>query len=116
MPRKRTVPRVPSYRCREGHSQALVTLTDSATQKRRDYWLGEYNSPESRELYHRVIAEWEANGRRWPNMQLAELMPSAPGALQLVEMLNRFHKWAQRFHNDGEQRSYDVLIRLIRQF
>lgn len=60
MPTKRTVPKVPSYRSRESHAQALVTLTDSVTKMRRDYWLGEYGSPESRELYHRAIAEWEA--------------------------------------------------------
>lgn len=116
MPRKRIHPKVPSYRQREGHSQALVTLTDSVTKKRRDYWLGEYGSPASRELYHRVIAEWETNGRRWPNIQPADTVPGAPGAMQLVEVLHRFHKWAERFHDRGEQRSYDVLIRLIRQF
>lgn len=116
MPRRRTKPKVPSYRQREGHTQALVTLTDSVTKKRRDYWLGEYGSPESRELYHRVIAEWEAKGRRWPDLHPGEMTPGAPGALQLVEMLNRFYKWAEQFHDQGEQRSYGVLIRLVRQF
>ena len=51
-------------RQRAGYAHALVTLTDSATGKRRDYWLGPHGSPESREAYHRVLAEWEANGRR----------------------------------------------------
>ncbi|HRR87609.1 MAG TPA: hypothetical protein P5316_21595 [Phycisphaerae bacterium] len=36
--------------------------------------------------------------------------------LQLVEMLNRFYKWAEQFHDQGEQRFYGVLIRLVRQF
>ncbi len=58
---------VPTYRQREGRSQALVTLTDAYTRKRRDYWLGEYGTPESRQAYHRVIAAWEAGGRRLPN-------------------------------------------------
>jgi len=33
MPGKRAHPKAPSCRRREGHSQALVTLTDSVTQK-----------------------------------------------------------------------------------
>ena len=59
--------RTPSYRQRTGYDQAIVTLSDSVTRKRRDYWLGEHNSPASRERYHRLIAEWEANGRRLPS-------------------------------------------------
>ncbi len=42
MPKK-----APSYRKRNG--QALVTLTDSLTKRRRDYWLGEYDTSQSRE-------------------------------------------------------------------
>ncbi|MBX3408209.1 MAG: site-specific integrase [Phycisphaeraceae bacterium] len=58
--------KVPAYRCRSGYDQALVTLTDSASGKRRDYWLGPHGSRESRERYHRLIADWEAAGRRLP--------------------------------------------------
>ncbi len=43
------MPKTPSYRKRSGYDQAIVTLTDSVTKRRRDYWLGEYNTPESRE-------------------------------------------------------------------
>ena len=56
----------PTYRRRPGYDQAIVTLTDARTKKRKDYWLGPFDSPESRELYHCIIAEWEANGRRLP--------------------------------------------------
>src|SRR5262245_17780224 len=31
--------------------------------------LGKHGSPESRELYHRVVAEWEANGRRLADLE-----------------------------------------------
>ena len=48
--------RTPSYRKRSGYDQAIVTLTDSVTKRCRDYWLGKYNTLESRECYHRVIA------------------------------------------------------------
>ena len=58
------MPKTPSYRQRTGYTQAIVTLTDAVTKRRKDFWLGEYGSTASREAYHRVVAEWEANGRR----------------------------------------------------
>jgi hypothetical protein len=57
--------KIPKYRHRKGYTQALVTLTDAVTRRRRDYWLGEDGTPESREAYHRVIAAWEANVLRF---------------------------------------------------
>ena len=74
--------KAPSYRQRPGYTQAIVTLTDSATGKRRDYWLGEFGSVESREAYHRVLADWEAGGRRFPNAAAtiaASLTPISTG-------------------------------------
>ena len=59
--------KIPSYRIRAGYDPALVTLRDARTKKRRDYWLGPANSPESREKYHIVIAAWEASGRCFPD-------------------------------------------------
>ncbi len=59
--------RTPSYRQRPGYYQAIVTLSDSVTKERRDYWLGEFDSPASRARYHRLIAEWKASGRRLPS-------------------------------------------------
>ncbi len=68
----------PAYRRRRGFSQALVTLTDTATGKRRDYWLGEFGSPESREAYYRLLAEYEACGRRFPSKRVIQ-RPSDAG-------------------------------------
>ncbi|MCE7967886.1 MAG: hypothetical protein DYG94_03965 [Leptolyngbya sp. PLA3] len=48
--------KTPAYWARSVYDQAIVTLTDSATKRRRDYWLGEYGTPASRELYYRLIA------------------------------------------------------------
>jgi hypothetical protein len=39
--------KIPTYRIRGGYDQALVTLTDARTKKRRDYWLGPALSPET---------------------------------------------------------------------
>lgn len=61
-----TAQRPPAYRQRRGYTQAIVTLTDAVTKRRKDYWLGEYGTAASRELYHRILAEYEALGRRLP--------------------------------------------------
>jgi hypothetical protein len=34
------------------------------TGKRRDYGLGEHDSPASHEMHRRVLAKWDACGRR----------------------------------------------------
>src|SRR5262249_20093207 len=57
--------RVPSYRLHKQSGQAMVTLTDGLGG-RRDVLLGEYGTTQSRAEYARVLAEWEANGRRCP--------------------------------------------------
>ena len=56
-----TLPSVlPAYRKRDDRNQAIVTLTDRKTKVRRDYYLGLYNSAESRQMYYRLLAEWES--------------------------------------------------------
>jgi len=69
---------VPAYRCRviRGRQVAVVTLYDLATHQRRDYWLGEYGSPESRARYARLLAMWESGGRHLPERQ-SPLRPAA---------------------------------------
>jgi hypothetical protein len=88
------MPKTPSYRQRKGRSQALVTLTDSVSKQRRDFWLGEYATAESREMYHRVIAEWEANGRRLPTSTPSPVIHEKPNVPTVVELLRDFYRWA----------------------
>ncbi len=59
---------VPTYRKRRlrGRDVAYVTLTDHESGKRCDHWLGAYDTPASREKYCRLLADWEAAGRRRP--------------------------------------------------
>jgi len=66
--------RVPKYRCKKsnGRKYACVSLPDG-TGGRRDVILGKYGSKESRTEYARVIAEWEAAGRRLPHGTAADL-------------------------------------------
>ena len=61
----------PSYRGHKARNQAVVTLRDADTGHRKDYYLGPYDSAESRERYHHVLAQWEANGRRLPEQAKA---------------------------------------------
>jgi len=57
----------PAYRKQSGRDQAVVTLRDAVTGKRKPYYLGRYDSPESHERYHHLVATWEARGRRLPD-------------------------------------------------
>ncbi len=84
----------PSYRQRKGYDQAIVTLTDGVTGYRKDYWLGPYGSPESRELYHRVLAQWESGGRRLP--VTLDDKPADIAQVSVVEVINAYWKWATR--------------------
>ncbi len=62
MPRQ---PGIPKYRRRKGTNRAVITLRDPLGN-RQDVQLGEYNTPESKAEYRRVLAEWDAAGRRLP--------------------------------------------------
>ncbi len=92
MPKRKRQP--PSYRQRKGYDQAIVTLTDSVTRYRKDYWLGLYGSPESRELYHPVLAQWESGGRRLP--VTLDDKPADIAQVSVAEVLNAYWKWATR--------------------
>jgi len=113
------MPKTPNYRQRKGYDQALVTLTDSVTKKRRDYWLGVFNSPESRERYHRVIAEWEANARRLPDPDFDRpakaTASSHAGGPSVDDVALRFWRCAQANYRPREARSFRPVLRLLRQ-
>src|SRR5262245_2141892 len=47
--------RIPNYRLHKPSGQAVVTLNN------KDHYLGQYNSPESRAEYDRLIAEYLAS-------------------------------------------------------
>ena len=108
--------RTPSYRLRKGHGQAIVTLSDSFTKKRRDYWLGEYGSPASREQYHRVIAEWEASGRRLPSQVVDRSLDTVPADWTISELIHRFWSWAKDFYQPTQAGTYKSALRLLRQY
>lgn len=53
----------PSYRLHKPSGRALVTLTCRNTGRRRDVYLGEYGTDDSREKYNRVLDGWKDDGR-----------------------------------------------------
>jgi hypothetical protein len=72
--------RVPAYRHHKSDGRAVVTIGG------RDIYLGRWNSPESRDEYDRVIAEWLASGR---GRSRAELDPGGPPTDPTVSQAHR---------------------------
>jgi len=109
--------KTPSYRQRKGYSQAIVTLTDSVTKKRRDFWLGEFGTSASRECYHRLIAEWEALGRRLPTQK--PILSSSPSdetdTPTITVIIAAYWKWAKSYYQPNESGTLRVVLRLLRQ-
>ncbi len=83
------------------------------TGYRKDYWLGPYGSLESRELYHRVLAQWESGGRRLP--VALDDNPADIAQLSVAEVLAAYWKWACEHYVSSELGCLRVVIRLLRQ-
>lgn len=91
MSRKQTR-RTPSFRHHKGTGQGFVELDG------RRIYLGRYDNPESSERYHRLIAEWLANGRQ---------LPVEPHDLTITELIALFWKHVEAHYRraDGSARS-----------
>ncbi len=104
------MPQAPSYRKRSlrGRTFAVVTLTDKISKKRRDFWLGEYDSSESHEKYARVVAEWEAAGRRLPAQQ--------DETLTVTKLIHRywFEGVTQQQYSASELHNHRLALRITR--
>ena len=77
----------PSYRLHKPSGQAVVTLAN------RDYYLGRYETPESRAEYDRLVGEWLTNGRRPPGK-------AGPGGTDLTinELLLAYLRFADGYY------------------
>ncbi len=92
--------RLPSYRHHKPSGQAVVTLEG------RDHYLGKYGSPESRQTYDRLLAEYLANRAR-PDPQSAP-----PPDLTINELLIRYWDHACSYYvKDGQPTSEPQTIR-----
>ena len=85
--------RIPKYRLHKGSGQALVQING-----RRSY-LGKHGTPESRERYRRLIAEWLSNGQRSPDTQPG---PNGDGIL-IDELILPYWRFTQGYYRkNGE--------------
>jgi integrase len=92
---------IPSYRHHKPSSRAVVTLNG------RDFYLGPWNTAESRDEYDRLLAEWMANGR-----QLPEAVPL--GELTVVELLAAYLEFARTYYvRDGQVTSEYVAVKYV---
>ena len=95
MPRK---PSPPTYKLHKSSGQARVTLNG------RHYYLGQYGSPESREKYARLIAEYySAAGNRSDLTQRQSLsIPKIP-TISVNEVILKYVLFARTYYRkDGE--------------
>jgi len=86
MPANRTN-RIPSYRLHKPSGQAVVTLNG------KDFYLGKYDTPESRAEYERMLAEWLANGRTLPGGGAG-----GPADITVAEVVAAHHTFAQGYY------------------
>jgi hypothetical protein len=98
MPKRKS--RRPSYRYHKARDCAVVTIHG------KDHYLGEYDSPESWELYHRLMAEKYA--KKEP-----ALPPRPPDSrLTLNELMLRYMAHVQEYYiKDGQPTSEQDTVR-----
>lgn len=89
--------RTPSYRLHRPSGRAVVTLSG------RDVYLGIHGSPESRDAYSRVVAEWLAGGRH--------LRPQTGSVVTVAEIVCAYVKAGE--NRDGrDSRALPIVTRL----
>jgi integrase len=112
--KKRNVAAMPAYRERRPYGQAIITLTDAVTGKRKDYWLGDYGSPASREMYARVIAQWESLGRRLPPP--VDAPKSTIEKLTVNEVIHAYKRHVDVAYKPMTRAGIYMVLRLLRQY
>lgn len=103
--------RVPAYRLHKKSGQAVITLADANTGRRRDVYLGDHGSPPSRRRYAEVLSEWEGAGRVVDGMSLASESRRADTVTSLVVAYWQDQK-ASKAAADGSLTSRLASVRL----
>ncbi|HZY90012.1 MAG TPA: hypothetical protein VFE78_34640 [Gemmataceae bacterium] len=103
---------VPAYRLHKQSGQAVVTLADGFG-RRHDILLGRYGTPESRKEYARVLAEWEANGRRAPQPAAAADVTFNEVLLAYWKHPHDYYGWAKE-PTRGDKVSLRDALRVVR--
>jgi integrase len=82
--------RPPVYRLHKARNLAVVTIAG------KDRYLGPYGSPESHEMYARLIAELHAGGQQSVTAQPAE--PQGDAALTVNDLIVRYYDFAKTYY------------------
>lgn len=98
--------RVPSYRIHKPSGQAVVRLDG------RDFYLGVWQSEQSKAEYERIVGEWLANNR---HLRSAKTQGDKPD-LTVGELLSAYLDFAKTYYRrDGELTSeYDCIKQAIK--
>jgi hypothetical protein len=97
--------RVASYRLHKPSGQAIVTIG------KRMFYLGCYDSVESRAEYARVLAERQANGNATPVTARGSAPPA--GTITVGELLRDSYRHAEQYYvKNGEVTNQVRMIRL----
>ena len=86
MARYTSSPSIPKYRRQRKHKGDDLAFVELNGQR---HYLSKYRSPQSRREYHRLVAEWEANGRQ---------LPVDPDNITVVELCARYWQFDQGYY------------------
>ena len=106
---ERTSTQIPKYRLHKSTGRGVVRLNG------RDVYLGEHGTPESKERYRQVIAEWLANNRQLaPRREHVE----SPHRPSVAELLLAYLAFAERYYvkngrPTGEQNNIRDALRSV---
>src|SRR5262245_56114773 len=103
---------IPAYRLHKQSGHAVVTLPDGFG-RRRDVLLGRYGTAESRKEDTRVLAEWEANGRRLPQPAAASDITVDELVLAYWQHAHDYYGWAKEPRR-GDKASLKDALRVVR--
>ncbi len=95
----------PSYRYHIS-GQARVTLDG------KEFFLGEFNSPESKAKYYALLAEYNANGQSMPDAATVHLIDT-PITVRCVTSEFREHAKVKYANNESHRRNYLGLCNLL---
>ena len=86
--------RVPAYRYHAARNCAVVRLSGQG------FYLGKFESPESKTEYQRLVGEWLARGRVTPPR--SSNCPVEPDGPSVAEIMLAYIRFAEGYHRDLE--------------
>ena len=93
----------PKYRHYRPKGLAVVRLSG------RDIYLGKYDSPESWEKYHRLIAEWLSSGRTAPRLPICDdSSETVLSDISINELLLAYWQHVTAYYRNGDRPSKEV--------